>query len=107
MLRDYQQSAHDAAIEWVRKTTEPCVIELPTGAGKSHVIAAIANTLHEISNGKHILCIQPTKELLEQNADKFRATGNECSLFSASVGTTCLKHPVVFGTEKKIGRAHV
>lgn len=102
MLRDYQQSAHDAAIEWVRKTTEPCVVELPTGAGKSHVIAAIANTLHEISNGKHILCIQPSKELLEQNADKFRATGNQCSLFSASVGKTCLKHPVVFGTEKTV-----
>lgn len=102
MLRDYQQDAHDAAINWVRKYTEPCVIELPTGAGKSHVIAAIADTLHDISKGKSILCIQPSKELLEQNSDKYRATGNQCSLFSASVGTTCLRHPVVFGTDKTI-----
>lgn len=102
MLRDYQQNAHDAAVDWVRKYTEPCVLELPTGAGKSHVIAAMADTLHTISNGKHILCIQPSKELLEQNSDKYLATGNQCSLFSASVGATCLKYPVVFGTEKTI-----
>jgi len=102
MLRPYQQEAHDAAIAWVRKYKAPCVLELPTGAGKSHVIAAMANTLHEISKGKHILCIQPSKELLEQNSDKYRATGNQCSLFSASVGAICLKHPVVFGTEKTI-----
>ena len=102
MLRPYQQQAHDAAIAWVRKYTEPCLIELPTGAGKSHVIAAIAQTIHEISHGKHVLCIQPSLELLNQNADKYRATGNECSLFSASAGQKCLKYPVVFATEKTV-----
>ena len=102
MLRDYQQAAHDAAIDWVKSCIDPCLIELPTGAGKSHVIAAIANTLHQISGGKHILCIAPSKELLEQNSEKYKATGNRCSLFSASVGETCLRHPVVFGTPVSI-----
>jgi DNA repair protein RadD len=97
-LRPYQQQAHDAAIDWIKKCTDPCVLELPTGSGKSLIVAAIANTLHQVSGGKHILCLVPSKELLEQNAEKYRDTGNECSLFSASVGETCLKHPVVFGT---------
>ncbi len=97
-LRPYQTQAHDAAIGWIKKCTSPCVLELPTGSGKSLIVAAIANTLHKASGGKHILCLVPSKELLEQNAEKYRDTGNECSLFSASVGETCLKHPVVFGT---------
>ena len=97
-LRPYQQQAHDAAINWIKKCTDPCVLELPTGSGKSLIVAAIANTLHQVSNGKHILCLVPSKELLEQNAEKYRDTSNQCSLFSASVGETCLKHPVVFGT---------
>ena len=97
-LRPYQQQAHDAAIDWVKNTADPCVLELPTGSGKSLIVAAIANTLHNISKGKYVLCIVPSKELLEQNAEKYEATGNPCSLFSASVGETCLKYPVVFGT---------
>jgi DNA repair protein RadD len=97
-LRPYQSHAHDAAIDWIKKCTSPCVLELPTGSGKSLIVAEIANTLHKVSGGKHILCLVPSKELLEQNAEKYRDTGNECSLFSASVGETCLKHPVVFGT---------
>ena len=101
-LRPYQQEAHDAAIDWVKNTADPCVLELPTGSGKSLIVAAIANTLHNISKGKHVLCIVPSKELLEQNAEKYEATGNPCSLFSASVGETCLKYPVVFGTPVSI-----
>lgn len=101
-LRPYQQEAHDAAIDWVKNTADPCVLELPTGSGKSLIVSAIANTLHNISKGKHVLCIVPSKELLEQNAEKYEATGNPCSLFSASVGETCLKYPVVFGTPVSI-----
>ena len=102
MLRWYQQEAHDAAIDWVKKSIEPCLLELPTGSGKSHIVAAIANTLHTVSQGKSILCIVPSKELVEQNAEKYRETGNSCSLFSASVGETCTKYPVVFGTPVSI-----
>jgi DNA repair protein RadD len=101
-MRPYQQSAHDEAIAWVRKNVESCVLELPTGAGKSIIVAEIANTLHQVSKGKHVLCIVPSKELLEQNADKIIATGNPVSLFSASVGETCLANPLVVGTPVSI-----
>lgn len=97
-LRPYQQAAHDAAITWVKRNTEPCVIEAATGAGKSHIISALAKTLHQLSGGKHILCLQPSKELLEQNYAKFVHTGDNSSMFSASVGITSLRWPVVYGT---------
>lgn len=105
MLRDYQQAAHDAAINWVRKSTEPCVIEAATGAGKSHIIAAIAETLHKMSGGKHVLCLQPSSELVTQNREKFLSTGKPASIFSSSAGGKCLRHPVVFGTPGTVKNA--
>ena len=62
-LREYQKEAHDAVISHVSKSLDPCLIVAPTGAGKSHIIAAIAKTLHSKS-GKRILCIAPSKELV-------------------------------------------
>lgn len=95
-LRPYQQAAHDAAISWIKKSTEPCVIEAETGAGKSLMIAAIAKTFHEIS-GKNVLCTAPNVDLVRQNTEKYLATGNKASIFSASIGKS-LRYPVVFGT---------
>jgi len=97
-LRPYQQDGHDAAVAWIKKNRAPCLIEAATGAGKSHLIAAIADTVHAISKGKHVLVLQPSAELVEQNAEKYRATGAKCSIFSASAGEKSLRHPVVFGT---------
>lgn len=97
-LRPYQQEAHDKIVAWVKKLKEPCLIEAATGAGKSHIIAAVAQSIHEISGGKHVLCLAPSAELVEQNREKYLATGNPASVFSASAGEKCLQHPVVFGT---------
>lgn len=97
-LRDYQQAAHDAVIEHIKKSTDSCVIEAATGSGKSHIIAAVSDTMHRLSNGKHILCLAPSAELVTQNREKYLATGNPASIFSASAGAKCLRHPVVFGT---------
>lgn len=98
MLRPYQQEAHDAIVAWIKKNRTPCCIEAATGAGKSHIIAALADTIHAMSKGKHVLCLAPSAELVKQNAEKFRATGERCSIFSASAGQKSLRHPVVFGT---------
>jgi DNA repair protein RadD len=100
--RYYQQESHDSAMTHVRKSALPCVIELPTGAGKSVVVAMLADSLHQVSNGKSVLCIVPSKELVEQNADKIRAIGHDVSLFSASAGETCLKNALVVGTPVSI-----
>lgn len=95
-LRFYQKDAHDAAISFIKKSTETCIIEAETGSGKSHIIAAIADTFYRMS-GKHVLCTAPNVDLVFQNTEKFLATGSKASIFSASIGKS-LRHPVVFGT---------
>ena len=94
MLRPYQQAAHDAAINWIKRSIEPAIIEAETGSGKSHVIAAIAKSFYELS-GKHVLCTAPSAELVQQNTDKFLLTGEKASIFSASIGKS-LRYPIVW-----------
>ena len=101
MLRDYQKKAHDAAINWIRRETQPGLIDMPTASGKSWVISAIAHTLHKMS-GKSILCTAPNKELVEQNYEKYLLTGDKASMFSASAGQISLRYPVVFGSPMTI-----
>jgi len=48
--------------------------------------------------GKRVLCTAPTSELVVQDRAKYQATGNPCSMFSASAGAKSLRHPVIFGS---------
>jgi DNA repair protein RadD len=98
MLRPYQSEAHKAVMAWVRKSVDPCLVDAPTGSGKSHIISAIAGDLHAISGSKKVLCLAPSAELVTQNREKYLATGNPASIMSASAGANCMRHPVVFGT---------
>lgn len=100
-LRDYQKAASDAIIAWTRRISAPICAELATGAGKSLIIADVARRINEIS-GKKLLCMAPSKELIEQNYAKYIAAGNPASLFSASVGIKSTRHPAVFGTPKTV-----
>lgn len=103
-LRPYQQDAVDAVIAWIRKSTEPCCVEAPTGAGKSWIIAAIAYWIHKQSK-KRVLVIAPSGELVEQDYEKYLATGEPASMFSASVGRKELRHPVVFGSPLSVANS--
>lgn len=80
-LREYQQQASDRAVEFFNSKTEMNAIEvLPTGSGKSLVIADIANRLEG-----HTLVFQPSKEILEQNFKKMCSYGIlDISIYSAS-----------------------
>jgi len=98
MLRPYQQNACDAALAYMRTTTSPCLIDAAPAAGKSHMIAHIADRLHAISGGKRILCLAPNAKLVAQNSEKMRDTGHPFSIFSASAGAKSTRHFIVFGT---------
>lgn len=80
-LRPYQQKAVDAAVAFFKSsTTENAIEVLPTGAGKSLVIANIA-----LGIGAPVLVFQPSKEILEQNYTKLYSYGFvQCSIYSAS-----------------------
>ena len=69
--RYYQQDAHDAVVEHWKKSLEPCLVEIATGGGKALCVSMLAKTLHSLSKGKRVLCLAPSKELVEQNAAKY------------------------------------
>lgn len=80
-LRPYQSDSVSAGVEYLQgDANENAVIILPTGAGKSIVIANIIAPLH----GKTII-FQPSKEILEQNYEKYTKYG-KASIYSASAG---------------------
>lgn len=90
--RPYQLEAEAAALEALDSRKNP-VLVLPTGSGKSLVIARLATQLR-----KRILVLQPTKEILEQNYDKLWAFGHRnMAVCSASAGSKG-RGQVTFGT---------
>ena len=80
-LRPYQIQASDAAVRFFNKKSERNgILVLPTGAGKSLIVADIASKLRQC-----VLVLQPSKEILEQNYAKYRSYGmDNCSIYSAS-----------------------
>lgn len=93
-LRTYQREAVDAAISFFESTTRGNgLIVLPTGAGKSLVIANIAYRLDA-----PVLIFQPSKEILEQNYHKLLAYGVlDAGIFSASFNSRAVRK-VTFAT---------
>lgn len=81
VLRPYQVEAIEKALWSVEKFDNNSLIVLPTGAGKSLLIAGIADNLR-----KEILILQPSKEILEQNMEKLKlyVPEDEIGVYSAS-----------------------
>lgn len=83
-LRPYQREAVDAAVAFFRGPVRHNAIEvLPTGSGKSLIIANIVKDL-----GEPVLIFQPSKEILEQNLSKLLSYGYHAGVYSASKGRT-------------------
>lgn len=80
----------------MRRTAEPGVLVLTTAAGKSIVVSQIAHVVAKA--GKRVLCLAPNGDLIAQNAEKYRAIGEHCSIFSASLNKKHTGHQVVFAT---------
>jgi DNA repair protein RadD len=82
-LRENQVEPVAIGVEFFKTPKmKPSIIVAPTAFGKSIVIAAIAKEL-----GEKLLVLQPSKELLEQNYNKFVTLGGEASIYSASMGS--------------------
>ena len=95
-LRGYQQIAVNAVYDYLRKSDlNPCVV-LPTGAGKSIVIAKIVTDAVTLWQGR-CLILAHVKELLEQNAAKIAALCPEIDIgiFSAGLNSRNTKERVI------------
>lgn len=99
-LRDYQQEAVKNVIAFFQKRREPAVVVLPTGAGKSLVIAELAR----IAKGR-VLVLAHVKELVEQNYEKYKNYGLSAGIFSASLGKKDWEHKAIFGSVQSVARA--
>lgn len=86
-FRPYQQSADEALDRWLSNPAskgKAGVIVMPTGCGKSLLIAAAAEKTRKLGS---TVVIQPSVELLEQNSEKMKDLyGISVSIFSASAG---------------------
>lgn len=80
--RPYQEGAINSAVSFFKSSAKyNAILILPTGAGKSIVVANIVSEL----KGKTII-LQPSKEILEQNFAKYTSYGYVAAIYSASAG---------------------
>lgn len=107
-LRPYQCDAVDAVWNHIATSdTNPAVV-LPTGSGKTHVIAEICRSAVQDWRGR-VIVVAHVKELLEQAAGKLRAVAPDLpvGVFSAGLGRRDLGYAVtIAGIQSVYQRAH-
>jgi len=99
-LRPYQQESVDAAIAHFKTDNRPAVIVLPTGAGKSLVIAELAR----VAQGR-VLVLAHVKELVEQNLAKYQNLNLLAGVYSAGLNRKEMSQKVIFGSIQSLARA--
>ena len=100
-LRPYQQRAINDIDDFITNSTaKNGLVVAPTGAGKSLYVSELARKYDRI------LCLQPSKELLQQNYAKYVAYPDvePACIYSASLGSKNIGN-VTFGTPKSVFNA--
>lgn len=109
-LRDYQKTCV-AKMLWGVQLEGASLLSVPTGGGKTHIIAEFVKRL-----GEPVLILVPSKELLEQDHKKLSAVvpEEEIGIFSASMNSkevrtytlatiqSAYKHPELFAHYKVV-----
>ncbi len=98
-LRPYQQQAVERTLVHFRQTDDAAVLVLPTGSGKSLVIAELARLAKQ-----KILVLTHVKELVAQNHSKYQALGLSAGVFSAGLGQKNVAHQVTFASVQSLAR---
>lgn len=97
-LRPYQLEALDALdAHLVSREDNPCVV-LPTGSGKSLVMAEAIRRWQEGYPQFRVIVLAHRKELVNQNANEFLdlGTGQDIGIFSAGLGRKDTEHSITF-----------
>ncbi|MFA5149113.1 MAG: DEAD/DEAH box helicase family protein, partial [Candidatus Omnitrophota bacterium] len=97
ILREYQTRSINMLYTWFERhpSGNPCLV-LPTGSGKSVIIAELCRDAIQSWPETRILVLSHVKELLEQDADKILAVWPEApvGIYSASIGMKRLAEPI-------------
>ncbi len=113
-LRWYQNEACDSAWESLISQRGNPLIDLPTGSGKSWVLAEIARKAVEQFSGR-VVVLAHRKELLKQNAEKIAQLCNvPTGFYSASLKSRDVDEPIivagiqsVYSKASELGRRHL
>ena len=107
MLREYQQRTIDQLYDWFIEGNQgnPCLV-LPTGAGKSHIVAALCKNALQQWPETRVLMLTHSKELIIQNAEKMRQhwANAPLGIYSASVGKKELCEPITFAGIQSVAK---
>jgi len=98
-LRPYQRATIDSVYEWFHANAKghPVVV-LPTGGGKSIIVASLIQEALQSWPETRILMLTHVKELLEQNHEKMIELWPDApvGIFSASMRQKVLTEPITF-----------
>lgn len=97
-LRPYQRDAVEAVYQHLRQRDDnPCVV-IPTGAGKTPLIAAICRDAVSLWSGR-VIVLAHVKELLAQAVDKLHAMAPDLwmqiGVYSAGLSSRDTGHPII------------
>ena len=87
-LRPYQRDAVDAIWTHIASSESNPAVVLPTGSGKTHVIAEVCRDAVQHLGGR-VIVLAHVKELLEQAADKLRTVAPDLPIGVYSAGLGC------------------
>lgn len=108
-LRWYQRAAVDAVWDHIRRGDDNPCVEIPTGGGKSAVIATIASEAVKKWGGR-VIVLAHVKELLEQNAAALLRVcpDLDVGVYSAGLGMRMTSNDVIVaGIQSVVGKAEL
>jgi DNA repair protein RadD len=96
ILRPYQQAAVDAVYRHLRQHDDNPVVVIPTGGGKTPVMATICRDAVQAWNGR-VLVLAHVKELLQQSVDKLKQVCPDLKVgvYSAGLKRRDTEHSVI------------
>lgn len=98
-LRDYQIQAVDSIYQYFYKKGGNPLVLMPTGTGKSVVIAAFVESIYKKWPSQKVIMATHVKELIEQNYKKLIAYWPfaPVGIYSAGLKKRDTRHPVIYG----------
>lgn len=105
-LRDYQEDAWPAIFEWFDTKEGSPLVVIPTGGGKSLVLAEFIRRAHEYYPGTRFVIVSHVSEILKQDAQAIIGQWPDCHLTfcSAKIGQKDLSGQVIIASIQSIYR---
>jgi DNA repair protein RadD len=103
-LRDYQQRAIQSFYDYFAHSDGSPLIVLPTGAGKSLVLAGLCYEIMRAWPDQRILVLSHVQELIAQDYNKLKEYWSKApaGIYSASLGRKQAHHPITFATIQSV-----